>query len=187
MTPVIPRTTRPGVRARFALLAAVGVIAALPVVAVPQTAAAAGGVTPILDCYRDNGDGTSWVVLGYANTTGAQQNLGFGSANRIHPSRLQRDQPRTFAIGTVHAAWRVLLSSDEIHRQDARWELDGTTLHFADRLRDASVCPPGTQLPADGNGVGTAVALTAAGAVGAVLVVRLRRRLDRQSQQPTSS
>ena len=177
------RTTGSRVRARLARLAAVGVIAALPVVAVPGTAAAAGSVTPMVDCYRDNGNGTFWLVIGYTNTTGAQRNYGYGAANQVHPSRLQREQPRLFATGTVHGAWRVLLSSDEIFRQDARWVLNGTTLQYADQVQDATVCPPSTVLPADGNGIGTAVALGVAGAVGAVVLLRVRRRLDRTADR----
>jgi hypothetical protein len=140
-----------------------------------------------VDCYRDNGNGTFWVVIGYTNTAGVQRNLGYGAANQVYPSRLQREQPKTFATGTVHGAWRVLLSYDEIFDQNARWVLDGTTLQYAAQVQYATVCPPSTVLPADGNGIGTALAVGVAGAVGAVVLVRVRRRLDRTADRPPAA
>lgn len=186
MTAVTPRPSGSRIRARLAVLAVVGVIAAIPMVALPDAARAAGTVTPMVDCFRDNGDGTLWVVVGYRNTTGERQNYGYGAKNQVHPSRLQREQPQRFETGTVHGAWRVLLSYDEIFRQDARWVLDGTTLRYADRVQYATVCPPSTVLPVDGNGIGTAVAVVGAGAVGAIVLARFHRRLDRLATQAAS-
>ncbi len=180
-------TTGSRIRTRLARLAAVGMIVALPLVAVPGTASAAGTVTPIVDCYRDNGNGTFWVVVGYNNTTGSSKTYAYGSANQVYPTRLQGQQPRQFANGTVHGAWRVLLSFEEIFYQNARWVLNGTTLQYSNYVQYATVCPPSTVLPADGNGIGTAVAVGGAGAVGAVVLVRFRRRLDRLSNQAASA
>jgi hypothetical protein len=174
------------IRARLARLAAIGVIVALSMVFTPGTASAAGTVTPIVDCYRYNNDGTFWVVVGYANTTGKQQKFDHGTANQVYPTRLQGQQPKTFAKGTVHGAWRVLLTYDEIFNQRARWILNGTTLQYSSYVQYATVCPPSTVLPADGNGIGTAVAVGGAGAVGAFVLVRFRRRLDRLSDQPAT-
>ena len=179
-------TTGSRFRMRLARLAAVGMIAALALLAVPGTASAAGSVAPIVDCYRDNGNGTMWVVVGYDNTTGSSKTYAYGAANQVYPTRLQGQQPSTFAKGTVHGAWRVLLSYDEIFNQRARWILNGTTLQYSQYVQYATVCPPSTVLPADGNGVGTAVAVGGAGAVGAFVLIRFRRRLDRLSKQPTS-
>jgi hypothetical protein len=179
-------TTGSRLRARLARLAAVGMIAVLPLVAVPGTASAAGSVVPNVDCYRDNGNGTFWVVLGYDNTTGSSKTYAYGTANQVYPTRLQGQQPKTFAKGTVHGAWRVLLSFDEIFYQNARWVLNGQTLQYSNYVQYATVCPPSTVLPADGNGIGTAVAVGGAGAVGAVVLVRFRRRLDRLSNQPAT-
>ena len=186
-------TTGSRIRARLARFAAVGLIAALPLVAVPGTAVAAPPkppapptavtVAPIVDCYRDNGDGTMWVVVGYDNTTGSSKTYAYGTANQVYPSRLQGQQPTTFAPGTVHGAWRVLLTTDEIFRQNARWVLNGTTLQYSNYVQYATVCPPSTVLPADGNGIGAAVAVGGAGAVGAFVLIRFRRRLDRLSNQ----
>ena len=160
-------------------------IAALPLVAVPGTASAAGSVVPIVDCYRDNGNGTFWVVLGYDNTTGSAKTYNYGTANQVYPTRLQGQQPKTFAKGTVHGAWRVQLTYSEIFFQNARWVLNGQTLQYSYYVQYATVCPPTTVLPADGNGTGTAVALGVAGVVGAGVLYRFRRKLARLSDTPT--
>ena len=88
-------------------------------------------------------------------------------------------QPKQFATGTVHGVWTVRLTHAEIFYQNARWVLNGTTLQYSYYVQYATVCPPTTQLPADGNGTGTAVALGAAGVVGAAVLVRFRRRIAR--------
>ena len=175
--------TGTGIRARFARFAAIGVIAALGLVFTPGTASAASDVTPIVDCYRDNGDGTFWVVLGYDNTTGSSKTYAYGTLNQVYPTRLQGQQPKTFSAGTVHGAWTVRLTFAEIFQQNARWVLNGTTLQYSHYVQYATVCPPTTQLPADGNGTGTAVGLGAAGVAGAAMLYRFRRRLDRLSDQ----
>ena len=103
----------------------------------------------------------------------------------MYATRLQDQQPKTFAKGTVHGAWRVQLTYSEIFFQNARWVLNGTTLQYSNYVQYATVCPPDTVLPADGNGIGTAVAVGGAGAVGAFVLIRFRRRLDRLSNQPS--
>jgi hypothetical protein len=168
-------------RARFARFAAIGVIAALGLVFTPGTASAAIDVTPMVDCYRDNGDGTFWVVLGYQGPASGQRTYAYGTANQVYPTRLQGQQPKTFAAGTVHGAWTVRLTYAEIFQQNARWILNGTTLQYSYYVQYATVCPPTTQLPADGNGTGTAVGLGAAGVVGAAMLYRFRRRMARLS------
>lgn len=182
-------STRTGsrIRARLARLGAIGVIAALAMIFTPATASATTGVAPIVDCYRDNGDGTFWVVLGYNNATGRQQIYNYGTANQVYPTRLQGQQPKQFAAGTVHGAWTVRLTYQEIFYQDARWVLNGTTLRYSHYVQYATVCPPTTQLPADGNGTGTAVALGAAGVVGAAVLYRFRRRLSRLEAGPPAA
>lgn len=180
-------TTGSRIRARLARLVAVGVIAAFPMIAVPGAASAAGTVVPIVDCYRDNGDGTYWVVVGYNNTTGGPKTVAHGTANQVYPARLQGTQPKQFADGTVHGAWRVQLTFNEIFYENARWTLNGTTLRYSQLVQYATVCPPSTVLPADGNGMGTTIALVGAGAVGAVMMVRSRRRIAQLSDQPAAT
>ena len=179
------RKTGSRIRASFARLAAIGVIAALGLVFTPGTASAAPGVSPIVDCYRDNGDGTVWVVLGYKNTTGSSTTISYGSANQFYPSRLHGQQPEQFAAGTVHGAFTVRLAYHEV--ADARWALNGTTLRYSHNAQYATVCPPTTQLPADGNGTGTAVALGAAGVIGAGVLYRFRRRVAALGDGRTSA
>jgi hypothetical protein len=179
-------TTGSRIRVSAARLAVIGVIAVLTTIFTPGTASAAGTVKPIVDCYRYNNDGTFWVVVGYENTTGGQKTFAYGTANQVYPSRLHGQQPKQFANGTVHGAWRVLLTYDEIFNQNARWILNGTTLQYSYYVQYATVCPPSTVLPADGNGIGTAVAVGGAGAVGAFVLVRFRRRLDRLANQSAS-
>ncbi|MBN1095029.1 hypothetical protein JKP76_02590 [Blastococcus sp. TML/C7B] len=134
-------------------------------------------MAPIVDCYRDNGDGSYWVVVGYNNTTGSQKTYPYGTANQVYPTRLQGQQPTTFAKGTVHGAWQVKLTFSEIFYQNARWTLNGTTIQYSQYVQYATVCPPSTVLPADGNGLGTTMALGGAGVVGAFMLYRSRRRL----------
>jgi len=171
------------IRARIARLAAIGMIAGLTMIFTPGTASATGTLVPIVDCYRDNGDGTFWVVLGYNNTTGKQQKFDYGPTNQVYPTRLQGQQPKQFATGTVHGVWTVRLTYSEVFYQNARWVLNGTTLQYSHYVQYATVCPPTTQLPGDGNGTGTAVALGAAGVVGAAMLYRFRRRLSRLTGQ----
>lgn len=181
------RTTGSRIGARLARLGAIGVIAALTMIFTPGAASATGSVAPIVDCYRDNGDGTFWVVLGYSNTTARQQTYNYGTANQVYPTRLQGQQPKQFASGTVHGAWTVRLTYSEIFYQDARWVLNGTTLRYSHYVQYATVCPPTTVLPADGNGTGTAVALGAAGVVGAAVLYRFRRKLARLEAGPPAA
>lgn len=174
--------TLPRTWAGLARIGAVGVIAALALLLVPGTASATGTtgtVKGIVDCYRQHADNTFTVIVGYTNTTGAQKTYSYGTANQVYPTRLQGTQPKQFAAGTVHGAWTVKLTYDEIFNQNARWVLNGTTLQYSYHVQYATVCPPSTQLPADGNGTGTAVGLSAAGLAGAFLMLRHRRRLAR--------
>ncbi|SEP30427.1 hypothetical protein [Trujillonella endophytica] len=179
------RNTGSRIRARIARLATIGVIAALALIFTPGTASANTGVAPIVDCYRYNNDGTFWVVLGYTNP-GSQKTYAYGTTNQVYPTRLQGQQPKQFAAGTVHGVWTVRLTYAEIFQQDARWVLNGTTLRYSQYVNYAQECPPSTVLPADGNGTGTAVALGAAGVVGAAVLVRHKRRLNRLADSPPS-
>ncbi|MGY1813020.1 hypothetical protein [Blastococcus sp. SYSU D00820] len=171
--------TRSRIGAGLARIGAIGVIAALALVFTPGTASATATVAPIVDCYRQNTNGTFTVVLGYSNTTGSRKTYAYGPANQVYPTRLQGQQPKQFEAGTFHGAWTVTLTYDEIFNQNARWILNGTTLQYAWYVQYATVCPPTTQMPAEGNGAGTAIGLSAAGLAGAVVLVRFRRRLAR--------
>ncbi|MGY1705902.1 hypothetical protein ACI79C_15155 [Geodermatophilus sp. SYSU D00697] len=156
------------------LLLALGV-AAVALVVTPGTASATGGVTGIVSCYTDNLDGSYTVVVGYTSSYPDTVTLPLGPTNQAYPTRLQGAQPTVFKPGTHHAAFTVQITNADLWA-NARWELDGTVLQYNSLVSYATVCPSSTQMPADGNGSGPVIALAAAGLVGAVAVVRSRRR-----------
>jgi hypothetical protein len=144
--------------------------------ALPGVAAAAPpmSVTPFVDCYRANPDGSLTIVLGYTSTWKKETTIGWGSRNALHPSQFHRSQPKQFLTGTQHGAFSLQLSASDL-AAGARWELDRTTLTFSSAV-SASECSPSTPLPALGNGTGIAAVLVAAGAFGIFSVRRLVRR-----------
>jgi hypothetical protein len=143
--------------------------------AVPGVAAAAPpmSVTPFVDCFRAEPDGTFTIVLGYTNTWKNETTMGWGSRNSLHPSQYHRSQPKEFLTGTQHGAFSLRLSASEL--DDARWELDRTTLELS-AASAAPECSPSTPLPALGNGAGFALVLVAGGAFGVWFVRRVIRR-----------
>jgi hypothetical protein len=165
--------TRTTTRAARVLLA-LGV-AAVALVATPGTASATGGARGIVSCYTDNHDGSYTVVVGYTSSYSSAVTRPLGRTNQTFPTRLQGSQPTVLQPGTHHAAFTVRLTNADLY-QNARWELDGTVLQYSSLATYATVCPSSTQMPADGNGSGPVIALAAAGLVGAVAVVRSRRR-----------
>ncbi len=96
--------TRSRIRGGLARSAAIAAVGVLTLLLTPGTASAAGTVTPIFDCYRDNGDGTYWAVLGYTNTAATATTLPYGTQNQMYPAALHGSQPTTFQPGTVHGA-----------------------------------------------------------------------------------
>jgi hypothetical protein len=167
--PVRPRRGR----GRLAVLLAV--CSAVWLSAVPGVAAAAPpmSVTPFVDCYRAELDGTLTIVLGYTNTWKNETTIGWGSRNSLHPSQHHRSQPKKFLTGTQHGAFSLRLSASEL--DDARWELDRTTLELSSAT-SATECSPSTPLPALGNGAGFALVLVAGGGFGVWFVRRVIRR-----------
>ncbi|WP_139177281.1 hypothetical protein [Geodermatophilus siccatus] len=155
-------------RATRAALVALIVVAGL--LALPGTASATGTVVPLLDCVVTNRDGSWTAVFGYRNTASSPVRIPAGPRNKVTPVTYGAPQPITFQPGTHRGAFTVTVSRGA----GPMWHLDGTNL--AARLRSATACPPSTQMPAEGNGTGTAIALMAAGLVGAMVVQRARRR-----------
>jgi hypothetical protein len=148
---------------------AVGV-AAVGLLATPGTASAQGRVTPVLDCYVDNRDGSWTAVFGYQNTTSTTVTIPVGPDNKVTPTTYGTPQPTTFAPGLHHGAFSVTVTRGA----GPMWHLDQDNL--AARKKSTSACPSSTELPSDGNGTGPAIALAVAGVVGAVAVHRSRRR-----------
>jgi len=168
-----PRQARCRPRSLTVLLA---VCFAVWLSAVPGIAAAAPpmSVTPFVDCYREDPDGTLTIVLGYTSTWKKATTIGWGSRNSLYPAQYHRSQPKQFVTGTQHGVLALRLSASDL-AAGARWELDRTTLDFSS-ARSASECSPSTPLPALGNGAGFAVVLVAGGAFGVWFVRRVIRR-----------
>jgi hypothetical protein len=164
-------TARRGSARALHLSLAVGV-AAVGLVAVPATASAspAGTVTPVLDCYVDNRDGSWTAVFGYRNTTATPVTIPVGPDNKVTPTTYGTPQPTTFQPGLHHGVFSVTVTRGA----GPMWHLDQDNL--AARRKSASACPSSTELPSEGNGTGPAIALAVAGAVGAVALHRARRR-----------
>jgi hypothetical protein len=162
-------TVRPA-RAALTRAALVALIAVVGLLALPGTASAKGTVVPLLDCVVVNRDGSWTAVFGYRNTSSSPVSIPRGAQNKVTPVRYGTPQPTTFEPGTHHGAFTVPVSRGA----GPMWHLDGTNL--AARLGSATACPPSTELPEEGNGTGPAIALVAAGVVGAVVVQRARRR-----------
>lgn len=180
---------RLGPRAAASVAAAGLVVLATPAVAsattittspTPATATASlGTVTPLLDCYTRNADGSYTALLGYTSTYSATRTITSGSsANTFNPTRYNGAQPSSFTTGTHHAAFSVKVLAADIPG-GVTWTLDGHVLDYAAEASKSGICSPGTSLPAEGNGTGWTIALVAAGAVGAGALVQTRRRTAR--------
>jgi LPXTG-motif cell wall-anchored protein len=175
-------STPTGRAARLATRLAVGgAAAALVTIATPGIASATttGDVTPMLDCYTYNSNGTYTVILGYTSTFPGNKNFAQGSStNYATPSKYNSVLPTSFKSGTNHAVVRVDVSAYEVN-SGASWFLNGHQLNYLAAAQASGVCSPGTTLPASGNGTGIAVALGAGGVVGAVFLRRFRKRAAR--------
>jgi hypothetical protein len=155
-------------------LALAAVLTALAVTATPGVAAAAGGtVTPLMDCYTREKDGSYTLVFGYSSTNGGTKTLS-GYYNFLSPSKYQGSQPTSFAAGTKHGAFTLRATLQDTYQ--GYWYLDGHTLTFYSAMRGADTCAASTPLPASGNGTGIAIGLVVAGVAGTLVVRRLVRR-----------
>jgi hypothetical protein len=170
MTPKLSRRRRPLVWSAF-----VAVLAAVFISAVPGTASAATQkVTPLLDCYQQNSDGSVTVVLGYSSTYTTTKTFTAGSSsNYSSPSSYNSSMPTSFAPGAHHLVLTLRLPPSVVYGNPS-WTLDGTTLNYLSMAQLAGTCTP-SQLPAMANGAALAVGLVVLAGVG-VLVVRLVRR-----------
>jgi len=156
-------------RARASRATLVAVIALLALVASPGTASAAGEVIPVLNCTKPAAGGGFTAVVGYDNTTGQEVTIPYGKQNRIVSGQYDGAQPTVFRAGRHDGAFTVTITNSS-----ATWTLGRTLLLM--KPSEAPACPPSTELPEEGNGTGPAIALAAAGVVGAVLVHRARKR-----------
>jgi hypothetical protein len=172
------RTPTPWRLPRRAALAALAM--ALTLIATPGVASAATGtVTPMLDCYTQNSDGSWTVILGYSSTYSGTTKIPLGSNNIASPSKFQGIQPTTFKNGTHHAAFSAKVTQYDIYN-NANWYLDGHTLNYMAAAYASGICSPGTQLPGEGNGTGIAIGLVVAAGIGILVVRRVIRRAGTQ-------
>ncbi len=166
-------------RARLARAALVAVVVLVGLVAGPGPASAgSNGVTPILDCLRQNPNGSYTAVLGYTNTSRTAVTIPRGTWNRISPATYDGPQPTVFQPGTRHGAVTVTISKSE-YMGGPYWWLDGEFVYWGwawTHDGSAATCPSSTELPVEGNGTGPVIALLAAGLVGGVAVQRARRQ-----------
>ena len=163
------RTGRRGSLHVLLVLCFAALLSAAPGVA----SAAPPAVTPFVDCYRINADGTSTVVLGYESTRNNTMKIHHGPNNRLHPDAYQGAQPEVFEPGRHQGVFSLVVAESDLPA--FRWDLDRTTLDYAS-AGSLTECAPPTPLPALGNGTGLAVALVAGGAFGVVFVRRMIRR-----------
>ena len=139
--------------------------------AVPGTASAAPpDVTPFVDCFRVNSDGSHTFVFGYTNANDKRSTIPYGHKNVLDPSQFQRAQPKYFLAGTHRGVFSLRLSAADL-AAGPRWVLDGKTLDLRS-AGSAAQCSPSTPLPALGNGAGLALVLVAGGVFGVFFVRR---------------
>ena len=174
----LPRSsTARRLRARAGHAALVAVIGLVGLVALPGTASATGThtVEPVLNCYRENPDGSWTVVVGYVNGSRTTVDIPRGPRNQAFTSTFASLPPTSFRPGTVNGAFTAVVGLADLYA-GARWVLDGYTLDYRAAASSSQVCPSSAELPAQGNGLGPAIGLAAAGVVGAVCVLRIRAR-----------
>jgi hypothetical protein len=153
----------------------VAVLTLIGVLAAPGAASAAPKmVTPLLDCYVVNGDGSVTVVLGYTSTWPNQVSIPLANGkNYIDLGDFSSQLPTKFEAGTHHGVATLHLSQADL--AGLSWYLDGTTLDVAAASRNAGECSA-TQLPALANGAALVLGVGLAGVAGVVMAQRARRR-----------
>ncbi len=95
----LPRSsTARRLRARATRAALVAVVALLALVASPGMASAAATYTvkPVLNCYKENTDGTWTVVVGYVNSARKTVSIARGADNQAYPSKFSTLPPTSF-------------------------------------------------------------------------------------------
>ncbi|MGY1802974.1 hypothetical protein ACI78T_06815 [Blastococcus sp. SYSU D00922] len=169
-SPTPRATARP--RRRLTRFALVAVLMTLFVSAVPGTASAAG-IVPLAECYAQNSNGTFTVVLGYNSPYSSTRTIARGWNNYATPSTYTSQLPTTFKPGLQRGAAKLTVTQTDLYSGNVSWYLDGNTLNTWN-AGSIPVCTS-AQLPAYANGAALVVLLLAAGAVGVLVVRRVRR------------
>ena len=160
-------------QARVARAALVAVIASAGAFGAAGNASAAGPVTPLVDCVTKLDGSAGWTaLLGYSNSSPQPVEVAIGPDNVLEPAASNGDQPSTFKPGTHRGAFVVPFRTGN----SVTWSVSGTVVTAS---MSSKRCPSSTELPEDGNGTGAAIALVAAGAIGAVALHRVHRRPGR--------
>jgi hypothetical protein len=184
-TSSVPPQRRARIRRRpLTWSALLAVMTAVAVSALPGTASATTvtpKVTPVLDCYSQNSDGSTTVILGYSSTYTTTQTIPHGARNSTTPASYGSLMPTTFQPGTHHGVVNVRVAAADLSTSSS-WNLDGKTLNYLSAAYASGICSP-SQLPAFANGAAVVVGLVFAGAIG-VLVVRRVRRSALRSDAP---
>ncbi|MBM7807188.1 hypothetical protein JOD57_003025 [Geodermatophilus bullaregiensis] len=166
------RRRRPSLGTRLAVTAAAGAVAVL---GTPGSAVAAGGpVKPLVTCVIPAQDGSWTAVFGYENPTPLTWTEARGFENVLTPGRFDGAQVTSFAPGTHQGAFSVRVPATY---PSVEWQVHSR--HVTASRDDSTRCPSSTELPADGNGMGTPMVLVAAGVVGAASMAVSRRRRPR--------
>lgn len=166
---------------RAVALVVLALTAALAGLLGPASASAAttyfptGAVHPVLECVSRASDGSWTAVLGYTNTAAAK-NVPLGSWNNISPTTYDGSQPTFYRTGTQHGALSLTISAYDYTYRGTSWMLDGNMVFIGATFAAGIPTCTTVQLPAEGNDTGAAIVLVVAGALGVLVVVRLRRR-----------
>jgi hypothetical protein len=164
-----------------AVVAAVGLLAAPGTASAAPTAASTGPVTPLLDCVIKHQNTSGWTaVLGYANSSKGPVSYAVGPDNVLTPAQRNGEQPTRFQAGSHPGDFTVEFQTGN----SVTWTVAGQSVTAT---MYSKTCPSSTELPEDGNGTGPAIALVAAGVVGAVAVQRVRRRASAAAGVPAGA
>ena len=162
--------TATGLRVYAGRVAAVSAVTGLTLMLTPTTAVAAGpaDVDPVLNCVTQHANGSWTAVLGYHNRSGSRMAIG-SSANQLIPGKYKDALPTTFDTGLRNGAFSITFPKSS----GATWRLGDDSLSITSDA--AAACPPSTQMPGEGNGLGPVVGLGIAGVLGALVIRRVRR------------
>jgi hypothetical protein len=133
---------RPGRRA-IRLITAAALIGGIPVLAATASAAA-GTITPFVDCVTQNTtDGVDVAYFGYNDTESDSLNLAIGDSNEFFPGDAYQGQPTVFTPGTLQTV--VSVEFDPVIVPSISWILDGTQ---AVASADSPACTDAVTSPA---------------------------------------
>ncbi|MGD0452961.1 MAG: hypothetical protein ABSB69_05135 [Solirubrobacteraceae bacterium] len=110
-------------RSRAIRRAAIAVGCFATIGALGAGAAAAEGISPIVDCIAPNpSTGNLWVYYGYVNT-GAQTSIPFGDVNQVVPGIQYQGQPTVINAGVYPSVFRATFN--QFAFTSIAWELGG--------------------------------------------------------------